>query len=89
MYRLTLTASERQAFDWVGNRYLTGDGWSSLLCACMGEDDEWSADAAITFNVPEHVAWELNELAEQEDFLFPCFAGELAGKLMDFCMRIV
>jgi hypothetical protein len=88
-YQLTLTASEREAFDWVGDRYATGDEWSRLLSHCMGEDDEWSQAGDITFDVPEHVAWQLNDLAESEDYLFPCFAPGLAGKLMDFCMAIV
>jgi hypothetical protein len=88
-YRLTLTASERRAFDWVGDRYSTGDEWSGLLCACMGPDDEWSADGDITFGIPEHVAWELRDLAEQEDFQFPCFARQLTAKLLNFCESIV
>ncbi len=88
-YQLTLSRSERDAFDWVGDRYATGDEWSRLLCDCMGEDDEWSADHDITFRVPEHVAWELNDLAESEDYLFPCFARELTARLLDFCMAIV
>jgi len=39
--------------------------------------------------VPERVAWQLNDLAESEDYLFPCFSPVLAGKLRQFCAEIV
>jgi hypothetical protein len=29
--------------------------------------------------IPEHVAWEIRELAEEEDFSWACFAPALAG----------
>ncbi len=53
------------------------------------EDREWGDDGDITFQIPEHVAWEINELAEEEDYSWACFASELKGKLNDFCMAIV
>jgi len=65
MYTLTLTADERRAFDWVGDRYNSGKV-ASLLRDCIPEDREWSDDGDITFTIPEHIAWEINELAEEE-----------------------
>ncbi len=65
MYSLTLTADERQAFDWVGSRFNSGEV-ADLLLDCMPEDREWSDDTDITFNIPEHVAWQINELAQRK-----------------------
>lgn len=88
MYTLTLTAEERRAFDWVGDRY--NSGWvASLLLGCVLEDREWGDDGDIRFDIPEHVAWEIRELAEEEGFTWPCFAPALAGKLNDLCWGIV
>jgi len=89
MYTLTLTADERKAFDWVGNRYATGDDWSKILGECMPEDKAWCDDEEITFSIPEAKAWELNELADSEDSRFPCFSSELTSKLESFLARIV
>ncbi len=61
MYTLTLTADERRAFDWVGDRYNSGKV-ADLLTDCLPEDREWGDDGDITFHIPEHVAWEINEL---------------------------
>ena len=84
MYTLTLTADERRAFDWVGDRYNSGKV-ADLLLDCIPEDREWGDDGDITFTIPEHVAWEINELAEEEDYSWACFAPALAGKLNDLC----
>lgn len=90
MYRLTLTASERSAFDWVGDRYLTGDRFATLLCTCDAteSDTDWEGPEDITFLVPEPVAWELRDLAEQEGG-FPCYAEELTAKLWAFLDKLV
>jgi len=88
MYSLTLTADERRAFDWVGDRYNSGKV-ADLLVDCFPEDREWGDDADITFHIPEHVAWQINELAEEEDYSWACFAPSLAAKLNDLCWGIV
>ena len=88
MYQLTLTKGERDAFDWVGNRYAAGEV-ARLLLDCMSEDDEWDSEGDLVFKVPEHVAWEISSLAEEEDFQWPCFAPELSSKMNDFCQSIV
>ena len=67
MYLLTLTADERRAFDWVGYRYNSGKV-ADLLLDCIPEDREWGDNTDITFTIPEHVAWQINELAEEEDY---------------------
>jgi hypothetical protein len=90
-YQLTLTQSERHAFDWVGDRYCAGDVSRLLLTKCQRQPDiaEWDDTEDITFLVPEHVAWQIRDLAEEEEFLWPCFAPELTNKLNEFCFNIV
>jgi hypothetical protein len=88
MYILTLTADERRAFDWVGDRYNSGKV-ADLLLDCMPEDREWGDDDDITLNIPEHVAWEIDELADAEDYSWACFSPSLAAKLNDLCQGIV
>jgi hypothetical protein len=88
MYSLTLTADERQAFDWVGDRYNSGKV-ADLLLGWLPDDREWGDDGDITFHIPEHVAWEINELAEEADYSWACFAPALAAKLNDLCWGIV
>jgi hypothetical protein len=89
MYRLTLTKSERAAIDWVGHRDWNGDPLSSILLDCMPEDVEWGDDGDITFEIPEHKAWEINDLYTEADYLIPHFAPELAHKLQEFLSAIV
>ena len=88
MYSLTLTPGERQAFDWVGDRYNSGKV-ADLLIDCIPEDREWGDDSDITFTIPEHVAWQINELAEEEGYTWVCFAPALEAKLNDLCWSIV
>jgi hypothetical protein len=88
VYSLTLTSDERQAFDWVANRYNSGQV-ADLLSDCLPEHREWDDDGEITFDIPEHVAWQINELAEQEGYLWPCFAPDLVEKLNELCWGIV
>ena len=88
MYQLTLTSGERDAFDWVGDRYAAGDV-ARLLLDCMPEDAAWGEEGDVVFAVPEHVAWGMNDLAEQEEYLWPCFSEALADKMNAFCQAIV
>ena len=88
MYSLTLTADERRAFDWVGDRY--NRARSPTSCSIASQRTESGATTATSrSHIPEHVAWEINELAEEEDYAWACFAPSLAGKLNDLCWGIV
>src|SRR4051812_12419312 len=84
MYLLTLTTEERRAFDWVGDRYNSGKV-ADLLTKCIPEDREWGNDGDIPFEIPEHIAWEIDQLAEEEGYTWACSAPDLAGKLNEFC----
>jgi hypothetical protein len=88
MYSLTLTSDERQAFDWVGSRYSSGKV-ANLLLDCIPEDREWSDDGDISFELPEAIAWEINQLAEKEGYSWPCFGPDLTEKLNELCWGIV
>jgi hypothetical protein len=88
MYTLTLTSDERGAFDWVGNRYNSGQ-IADLLLDLMPENRDWTDETDIAFDIPEHVAWQINELAEQEGYSWACFTPDLAGKLNELCWSIV
>jgi hypothetical protein len=88
MYTLTLTADERRAFDWVGDRYNSGKV-ADLLMDCIPENREWDDDGDITFQIPEHVAWEIKGLAEEEGYSWACFAPALAANLNRLCWSIV
>jgi hypothetical protein len=88
MYSLTLAADERRALDWIGSRYNSGEV-ADLLVDLIPDDREWADDGDITFDIPEHIAWQINELAEEESYSWPCFAQELADKLNELCWSTV
>jgi hypothetical protein len=90
MYKLTLTAEHRQAIDWVGHRYSHGSELFRLLwaeCQPEGNEIDWESAEDITFELPEHIAWEVHELIERDDCA--CLDGELAGVLWRLCESIV
>jgi len=90
MYSLVLSASEREAMAWVGFRYATGDETMAVLSQCIKDPEaSWDDPGDVHFEIPEHKAWNLQELWEQEDMLFPCFSSALATKLLEFAGRIV
>lgn len=89
MYTLILTSGERKAFDWVGHRNSNGDEMSSILVECLGPDEEWSQDGEIVFSIPEHKAWEIARLAEQDGGYWTGFDLELVEKMQAFVDGIV
>jgi hypothetical protein len=66
----------------VGDRYNAGRV-ARLLSDCIPEDREWGDHGDITFTIPEHLAWEINELAEEQDYTWACFAPSLVSKPND------
>jgi len=88
MYALELSESDRRAFDCVGDRY---NAWrvSDILCSHLPDDADWSDLGPIIFMLPEDVTWQIRELAEEEDFLWPCFSTELKGRLNQFLDQAV
>ena len=88
MYRLTLTQDERKAFTQVGDRYYSGN-IMTLLAGLMEDGVMWSDREDITFLIPESIAWEINELARNDRFLWPCFSTRLVDKMNSFLESIV
>lgn len=90
LYQLLLTKDERKAFDWVGERYSSsGYDMAQLIQEGIPIESSWDDAGDITFSIPEHVAWEMQELAESEDFGFPCLADSLVSKLWSFFDSLV
>ncbi len=91
MYTLTLTLAERKAIDWVGHRYANGDSLYQALWAestASPDDADWDDERPITFAIPEHVAWRIAEIHDEEHG-WPCFADELCDKLDTLLASIV
>jgi hypothetical protein len=89
-YKLTLTQAERAAFDWIGNRYSNGDEMRRIIEQYpVNPDDTWDSVGPVTFDLPEHAAWDIAFRAEQEDNLFPCFAPDLTRKMYALLDSIV
>jgi len=86
-YKLTLTHDERQAIDWVGNRYAHGDELGLLLREWT--EAEWDDEHDITFVLPEHVAWWIQDIGEEEEYRWTCFAPSFVHKLDQFVAGIV
>jgi hypothetical protein len=95
MYELMLTHNERMAIDWIGDRYghgtdlyfaLIGTKWK---CEDGNYSDPWGDMGNIVFKIPEHIAWQIRDIGEEDDFLWTCFSPEFAQKMNDFCDKII
>lgn len=92
MYNLTLTADERKALDWIGDRYSHGHDLYKLLwthCEPQDNEEDWDSPNPITFEVSEDVAWQICAIGEECEYRWDCFAPKLAEKLTNFCVSIV
>lgn len=97
MHTLTLSHDERKAIDWIGDRYAHGDELSKLLWNNEDVDTgflpdehdvmEWDGDYDIEFSFPEHVAWEISRIVEEDNLA--CFSNDLKEKIQSFCDSIV
>lgn len=91
MYQLTLTHSERMAIDFVGYRYSHGNDLFDLLGESVWHNDRihWNDKWDITFNIPEHLAWQVCENAVNEDGNWALFSSDLAYKMQQFCDEVI
>lgn len=100
MYKLTLSVGERKAIDWIGHRYAHGEYLRRMLddssvvryntpFNITEEDIFWDIDHEITFNIPEHIAWEIRDIVYSNGGSLECFDDEFRSKLINFCEQIV
>lgn len=87
-YSLTLTSDERRAIDWIGGRYSHGTELCDLLLSCDDAQLFWNDTCDFTFHMPEHIAWQINDIINGEDGL-ACFAPSLVNKLRQFSDQVV
>lgn len=85
-YTLTLTQPERAAFDFVGFRYSNGADMRVLI---ERDRHDWYSPETLTYEISENDAWEIQELAQNDDYLFPLFNDVLKDKMLAFIERIV
>lgn len=93
-YTLTLTKADRDAIDWVGDRYSGAPAifkvWQETE---TNPERDWSDDGDFTLVIPEHLAWEIRDAAESDaeggHSTWPCFAPSLKNKLDAFLDSIV
>jgi hypothetical protein len=50
---------------------------------------QWDDNIDITFNIPEHTAWEINDIIQENDYALECFCDELRIKLIRFSEQII
>ncbi len=93
MWQLTLTLDERRAIDWVGHRYAHGDTLFRILtteCPTQPEEFEWAEPGDVVFTIPsETVLWMIDEVGQECEYLWDCFAPVLAAKLQTLCDEVV
>jgi hypothetical protein len=88
-YTLTLDANHRRAIDRIGNRYRHGNDLASILIGCLTNDQEWDSNDDIEFDIPEHMAWGIMDIAEECEHRWDCFDRELHSIMENFVDEIV
>lgn len=93
MYKLILTRSERDAIDWIGNRYPHGDDLFRLLwveCDCRRVDNNelaeaWDERGEFEFSMTKDIWQRIRDIRAQDAGDWTCFAPALKDKLNQFC----
>lgn len=90
-YKLTLTAADRKAINFVGDRYAHGTELYQLLWhdSQCDPEDWWEYDGDMVITVPEHIAWEVQRIRAICEGRWDLFDTPLRRKLNEFCDRIV
>lgn len=91
-YQIKITLGEVRAMAWIGNRYRHGDELLKILDVAFGHNlDEWMQIYAlreVPVIVPEHEAWKIKEIVDEDPNL-SCMGDGFALKLHEFCSKIV
>jgi hypothetical protein len=86
MYTIKLSSQELADLDWLAGRgYFPTEIIDSLILASRDENGKY-----ITYHIPEHAAWSLLELRENDpDAYLTCMGGELLDKVLKLEAEIV
>ena len=88
-----LTHDERIAIDWIGHRYFHGDKLYNLLMESIKFyntlENTWIDPITITYEIPEHIAWNIKDGIESENYELTCFNDKLKNKLLKFIDEII
>lgn len=91
-YEMTLQKPVRDTLDWIGDRYGIGEV-GMVLRGCLLDGAEWDQEGPITFNIPEHSAWEIRDLIEADTegghSMMPCLDGDAKEPFYHLLDRIV
>lgn len=84
-YQVTLTASQYTAMPWFEQR-----GYFPPNIMRESEETWDEFELSVTLSIPEHVAWELTDMAiDDPHALYSCMSPELVQVWMDLENRIV
>ena len=88
MYKLTLTLQEIVFLEWAKGRYFVGDILPLISEYCLEQND-----GSTVYSIPEHIAWEVKGLIEEDtedlEGIVPCASKELSDKLILWAMDVV
>ncbi len=92
MYSITLNKNDRQAIDWIGDRYSHGSDLKQILESedvKPSPDEPWESGQEITYRLPEYKAWELKEIVEEGNLDCINLGSNLAQELTRLVSSIV
>jgi hypothetical protein len=88
MYEIELTNHELRTLDWLASRgYWSQEAYLHLHLA-DDEEEDVLPDVPRIWNIPEHAAWDILEICNEEGYL-ACCGGELLDKLLVLEQSIV
>ena len=89
-YDLVLTDNEKNTLAWCTDRgYFPEEAYDALTLA-DGEPEEVGYNTPRNWTMPEHAAWSIGELRENDPCAcFACIGGDLLTRLLDLEESIV
>lgn len=90
-YSIRISTSDIAAMVWIGTRYAHGTDLLDILFDKVQHDeleDYTCGEDSIEIWLPEHKAWMIHEIVDEDPSL-SCFGPELHAKLLEFCNKIV
>ena len=88
MYKLLLTMSDISFLEWARDKYCVGD-----ILPLIWDWRREKTNGDFIFQIPEHIAWEVRELIEEDtedlEGIVPCAGKELSDKLILWAMEVI